>query len=86
MPFGEELMALYDTWRATPDLIQRQEIVGQMLDIHADQVTSIGTVQGVFQPVVVNGALRNVPEEGIYSWNPGAHFGIYRPDTFWLDQ
>jgi peptide/nickel transport system substrate-binding protein len=27
-----------------------------------------------------------VPKEGIYNWDPGAHFGIYRPDTFWLDR
>ena len=29
--------------------------------------------------------LRNIPEEGMYTWNPGAHFGIYGPDTFWFD-
>jgi peptide/nickel transport system substrate-binding protein len=27
-----------------------------------------------------------VPPEGIYNWEPGAHFGIYRPDHFWVDQ
>jgi len=25
-----------------------------------------------------------VPEKGFWNWDPGAHFGIYRPDTFWL--
>ena len=29
--------------------------------------------------------LRNVPEEGIYNWDPGALFGIYKPDGFWFD-
>ena len=29
--------------------------------------------------------LRNVPVEGVYNWDPGAHFGIYQPDTFWWD-
>ena len=24
--------------------------------------------------------------EGIYNWDPGAYFGIYRPDTFWFDR
>ena len=28
--------------------------------------------------------LRNVPEKGIYNWDPGAFFGLYRPDTFWF--
>jgi peptide/nickel transport system substrate-binding protein len=25
-----------------------------------------------------------VPEQGFYNWDPGAFFGIYRPDTFWF--
>ena len=37
------------------------------------------------QPVVVSGVLRNVPAEGLYNWDPGAYFGMYRPDTFWFD-
>ena len=24
--------------------------------------------------------------KGIYNWNPGAYFGIYKPDQFWLDE
>ena len=40
---------------------------------------------GVLQPIVVNAKLRNVPEEGIYNWDPGAFFGIYKPDGFWFD-
>ena len=37
------------------------------------------------QPVVVRDNLRNVPAEGVYSWDPGAYFGMYHPDTFWID-
>jgi peptide/nickel transport system substrate-binding protein len=29
--------------------------------------------------------LRNVPEKGIYNWDPGAFLGIYRPETFWFN-
>jgi len=25
-----------------------------------------------------------VPADGIYNWDPGAHFGIYKPDGFWF--
>jgi hypothetical protein len=39
----------------------------------------IGVVSGVAQPVVVRNTLRNVPEKGIYNWDPGAFFGMYRP-------
>ena len=84
MPEAAELLALYKGWRNTSDHETRAEIWRRMLEIHADQVFSIGVVAAVPQPVVVNKNLRNVPLEGIYSWSPGAHFGIYRPDTFWF--
>ncbi len=45
---------------------------------------SIGLVANVRQPVVVSTRLRNVPRTGIYNWDPGAFFGIYRPDSFWF--
>ncbi|MGO4127706.1 ABC transporter substrate-binding protein [Inquilinus sp. YAF38] len=83
--FGQKLMALYGEWRGTTDAARRDAIIREMVKIQADEVTSIGTVQGVLQPVVVKSRLHNVPEKGIFSWDPGAHFGIYRPDTFWVD-
>ena len=33
---------------------------------------------------IVSNKLQNVPERGTYNFDPGAYFGIYRPDTFWL--
>ena len=78
------LAALDRDWLSTPDTAARRAIWERMLEIRADNVFSIGIVSGVLQPVVVDARLRNVPEEGIYNWDPGAHFGIYRPDTFWL--
>ena len=30
--------------------------------------------------------LKNVPEKGVYNWDPGAFLGIYRPDTFWFSK
>ena len=54
--------------------------------INADQVYTIGIVTRALQPVVVRDNLRNVPAEGIYSWDPGAYFGMYHPDTFWFDR
>lgn len=86
MEFAIRLMELYDDWRATIDREERLEITNEMLDIHANQMTSIGILQGVQQPVVVSNRLHNVPEDGVYSWDPGAHFGMYRPDTFWVSQ
>jgi len=55
-----------------------------MLKIHAEQVYSIGLINGTLQPVVINPRLQNVPEKAVYNWDPGAFFGIHRFDTFWL--
>ncbi|MEQ8666141.1 MAG: ABC transporter substrate-binding protein [Rhodospirillales bacterium] len=80
------LAQLNDEWTLATNDRKRREIWHDMLAIHADQVYTIGLICGVRQPVVVANDLRNVPEIGIYNWEPGAHFGIYRPDTFWFDR
>ncbi len=85
MPAVERLLALLHEWEeAAGDRAKRTAIWRKMLDIWSNQVFTIGIVGGVLQPVVVNNRLRNVPKKGIYNWDPGAHFGIYRPDTFWF--
>ena len=82
---ARELAELSRGWLSAPDTGARRAIWERMLAIRADSVFSIGIVSGVPQPVVVDARLRNVPEKGIYNWDPGAHFGIYRPDTFWFE-
>ena len=57
-----------------------------MLDIWTDEVYTIGLVSGVLQPIVATKRLHNLPEQGFYNWDPGAHFGAYRPDRFWLSK
>ena len=86
LPAAESLMVLYHTWSATTDTDARRSVWEQMLTLYTDNVFTIGTVSQVPQPVVFSNRLRNVPQEGIYNWDPGAQFGIYRPDTFWFDQ
>jgi peptide/nickel transport system substrate-binding protein len=56
-----------------------------MLAIHAENVFAIGTVARAPIPVVSAGTLRNVPAEGLYTWDPGAQLGIHRIDEFWFD-
>ena len=53
---------------------------------NADEVFSIGTVNGIRQPIVVGPKVRNVPKEGYYAWDPGGYIGLYQPDTFWIAQ
>ena len=86
MPEAAELIALFKDWQAATSGEEREAIWVRMLEIYNAQVYSIGLASGVLQPVVAKTALRNVPSEGVYNWEPGAHFGIYRPDTFWLDE
>ncbi len=84
MELPKRLQDFDQEWRVTADRARRTEIWGEMLKIHADQVYTIGMICCVLQPVLVNNRLRNVPEKGIYNWDPGAFFGMYGPDTFWL--
>ncbi len=86
LPIGKKLVALNNAWVEAKSDQERQNIWHNILEINADQVFTIGLVAGVPQPVVVNNALHNVPEQGVYNWDPGAHFGIYRPDTFWYEK
>ena len=86
IPQAEELMRLYQEWIVAADRRRREEIWHQMLEIRAEQTFTIGLISGVPQPVVVSRKLRNVPDKGVYNWDPGAHFGVYRPDTFWLEE
>ena len=84
MPVGQELTKLFNAWLNAGSHDQRREIWEQILALSCDEVLTIGLVAGVPQPVVVNKHLKNVPADGIYNWDPGAHFGIYRPDSFWF--
>src|SRR3712207_647762 len=79
-PEAQRLMELFERWRTAGTEEEREEIWRKILQIHADQIYTIGLVAGVLQPVAIDQNLRNVPEEAIYNWEPGAQFGIYRPD------
>ena len=83
MPEPQRLLDLAKAWDgAAPD--ERARIWHQMLSIHADQVYGIGILAGAPQPIVVSRKLRNVPDTAIWAWEPGAQFGILRPDEFFF--
>ncbi len=85
MAAAQQLLELNQQWRVATSLQQRESIWLQMLDIYSDNVFTIGTVTRLMQPIVISRALRNVPSEGLWNWEPNAYFGVYRPDRFWLD-
>jgi peptide/nickel transport system substrate-binding protein len=79
-----QLLDLLHQWETATNEAGRREVWEKMLTINMEQVFSIGTVNGVRQPVVVGEKVRNVPKKGYYAWDPGGYLGLYKPDTFWL--
>ena len=85
-PAVKRLVELNDLWRRATTHEERETIWHEMLAIHRDHMFTIGIVNHVPHPVVVNNHLHNVPQRGFYDFSPGAYFGIYRPDVFWFDE
>jgi peptide/nickel transport system substrate-binding protein len=81
---ARRLLDYVGEWQNANDEASRRAAWGKILQTNADQVFSIGTVNGVRQPVVVGAKVRNVPKEGYYAWDPGGYIGLYQPDTFWV--
>lgn len=84
MPEAIRLSELYHNWSVAKSTDERRDIWQEMLNIYAENVFSIGMINAVPQPVVISNKVRNVPDTALYSWEPGGHFGVYRPDQFWL--
>lgn len=80
------LIELQIAWQKTADKVEQEKIWHEILQINADNVFTIGLINSNFRPVVVNSKLRNIPSKGMYYWNPGAYFGIFKPDTFWFEK
>ena len=86
LPAAQELMELYRDWHSATGRAGREAAWERILEINAEQVFTFGLVAQIPQPIVVRNGLHNLPETAIYNWNPGAQFGIYRPETFWMEE
>jgi peptide/nickel transport system substrate-binding protein len=86
LPEAKRLMELYSNWQRATEQTEKTAIWQEMLKIYAEQCYTIGIVAGVQQPIAASGRLHNLPEKGIFNWEPHGQFGIYLPDTFWLDR
>ncbi len=80
-----ELVRLLKDWRRTSSTAARTEIWTRMLEIRAEQVFTIGTVNSALQPVVRSLRLQNVPDEALYGFEPTSYLGAYMPDTFFYE-
>ena len=85
LPEAQRLMELSLEWERITDPVLRESIWREMLGIHAEQQFAIGILAEAPQPVVVSDELRNVPDKAKWAWDPGAHFGIHRPDEFYYE-
>jgi peptide/nickel transport system substrate-binding protein len=79
-----QLVDLWKQWQLSVDDSERERIWHEMLSIYTDQAFSIGTVNATLQPIVVSKQLVNVPEEEVFSFQPGSYFGVFMMDTFWF--
>ena len=84
MPSACKLLDYLREWEHSTDTAERRKAWDKILAANADEVFSIGTVNGTRQPMVVGPAVRNVPKEGYYASDPGGYIGLYRPETFWI--
>ncbi len=86
LPAVRDLVTLLRAWRSSRSRDERTDIWHRMLAIRADQVFTIGTVNGALAPLVRADWLRNVPEDGFLGYDPLSYLGAYMPDTFWDDR
>ncbi|NKN37529.1 ABC transporter substrate-binding protein [Agrobacterium sp. a22-2] len=82
---AQSLLDLFHRWRSASTLSERETIWHDMLEVFTQQVFTIGIVNSVLQPVVKNKRLRNLPDEGLFGFDPTSYLGVYMPDTFWLE-
>ncbi len=86
MPEAIKLVELLKKWRLSATLEERTAIWHEMLALYTDQVFSIGLVNEALQPVFSSAKLRNVPDKGLYGFDPTCFLGVYMPDTFWYGE
>ncbi len=82
----EQLLVAFDAWQSATSDEARRAAWNTILEINAEEVYTIGIVGQVPQPIVADKDLTNIPKEGIYNWEPGAQFGVYRTDSFFFNR
>ncbi|MBM3647180.1 MAG: ABC transporter substrate-binding protein [Alphaproteobacteria bacterium] len=81
-----KLLDYVKEWEQGTNEAERRKAWEKILGHYADEVFTIGTVNGIRQPIVVGPKIKNVPKEAYYAWDPGGYIGLYQPDTFWVAQ
>lgn len=82
---AQRLLSLFEEWTMSYSRAEKEAAWREMLAIHADQIFVIGTISRAPLPIVTVATLRNVPDDALYTWDPGAQLGIHRMDEFFLE-
>jgi len=86
IPEAKRLLELYSTWMNTGNRTVQADVWREMLRNHAENQWVIGTVAGALQPIVMRNGLLGLPEKALYSFEPTAMIGIYRPDEIYWNK
>ncbi|AYD03336.1 ABC transporter substrate-binding protein [Neorhizobium sp. NCHU2750] len=86
LPEAIELLELMKKWKTAGTYEQREAIWHSMLEIFTSQVFTIGIVNQSLQPLVKSSKLQNIPENGLFGYDPTSYLGVYMPDTFWYKE
>jgi peptide/nickel transport system substrate-binding protein len=86
LPEAKQLVDLLNQWGETARFEEREAIWHQMLSLYTQQVFSIGLINSTLQPILKSAKLQNVPERGLYGFDPTSYLGIYMPDSFWFKE
>lgn len=86
MPEAQRLIDLFERWNTSGDEEEQADIWRELLQNHAENQWTIGTVAGAIQPIVKRNGLENLPKKALYSWEPTSMLGVYRMDEiYWSD-
>jgi peptide/nickel transport system substrate-binding protein len=69
-PAGDvaRILKIYDEIKTCPVQEKRYELMGQIIDLHAENLWFISSLEGIPVPVVVSPRSGNVPENIVTSW------------------
>lgn len=86
LPEVNELVRLYEEWRVRFDPRPAPHHLAQDAGDQCRAALHNRRDQQHAAADVVAKDMRNVPDVGLYSFEPGAFIGRYMPDTFWFDR
>ena len=81
----KELLDIFNRMQRTTDENERVSLLQQLLQRQAENLWTLGTVGNAPFVIIVQNAVRNVPETGWWGWD--GYFGYpYHPEQFYLDR